>query len=1681
MKNYLKYKKILAFLSSLAVFFTTYFLILPAITLESEKVGTGTDNNLGIVLESLLEEPNKAEETGENALTESLPQNPSEESLALEPQPEESQVLESLPQESLTEEEAKKKTKENLSLITEKTVLAYQGSNYTVYAGFGASAKFPKGIELKAEEISSSHADYAMYKGMVDGMFQGGGNAVSFLQLFDIHFEYEGEEYQPQGNVRIKIEYDYGPRAEDSDGFQIIHFIEGTQAEVLENELTSTEKLEDVSIVTNHFSTYALARSTNTAEVTVDGKTYYTLSFNYLDDTGASKTSNVLVEKKTGAKVGTLPQDPYVTGKKFVEWRISGTTTKVDANTAVTGNMQIDAYFENVNVWKVSLNQVYYNRQQGRNVTFNTITLDVREEELPKTLADILPASVKVNRSMDNTLTTEQEYFPASQTVELTRNALVAKDTDNDKVVSFDYQYKPKETRYYIYYRLRNKDQSNSVELGRVAAYGSVDDVITIDGNKIPDQFKTQLANAEFERADSGTLYDVDQTYNVYYTRKRVLLSYATGEGSYIPAEELNSGDTKDLNNVVPTRAGYVFDGWYTNANYTGSPVTSIKVDTDTRLYAKWREANTTYSVVYLKEVYNADGLATTHQIHEVKPSVSGVTGTSVNGAQQTAPATALPFYYELDTTRNSQNNVTVAADGSTVVNVYYKLKSYNIEFFVNTASGLNSNTTRYAYIEIGGTNYAGRTYKIEGVKVGQKIQDVWPSAPNTEIKINNNRQLNNRDPYVPLTFNRWIDPTGKSPSLKTDRIYLTEDILAGVNAQTNTQVFHADYMTNVGREVTINYYFQSPTNSTTYPLGTSEKVATTAKGTFSCKAFPGYTNNDRKSTGTASTTATTVNCYYDLDKYTMTYKYNSKEQTSVTTVGTKENILQGTNINTAIYNYQPVRPADVDSDYTWGGWYKDATFTTPFFPSNTESMPIQGNQELYAKWVAPRYRVTFDLQGGSSTYNYSYTLEKGSLGMVPNEKPTKQYYDFVGWYDAPTGGNLFDPNARVMGNKTVYAQWRQKPLQYTVQYVEQGTNRVLATEKVMKGTAYQQGQQVTEPSIAISGYRPTETEKTIALQLNPDSNVITFTYVPKTATSYTVKYVLDSNPNIKVRADKVVNVSGDVIEVVELAQPVDDAFFARQTGVTSEMALKSYYPRVQNQKLPISATAANNVLTFRYVDYNTTIVDIQYLHMDNTAIPGQNAEQLALTKPNTLQTADKQKNIPGYTYVEVVDGQNVKNKGMYQIEGNGTRIALKYYYKKNIVLTPKAKNKVYDGTALTSSGVNDVDISANSLLTGHRVSNITYSGTITNAGTASTSIASVTIVDAQGVDKTHLYQIQKGTNTLTVRPKPVTVTITGEQKEVEYDGNTHQAGWTITKSDASYPDENIVEGTINRNAQKNAGPYTVNLQNKFTNNNPNYAVSFVASNGRLLITPKAVTLTSESASVAYDGTAKKHNVVQATGFVTGEGMTATTTATRTLPGKTVNDFTYTLNANTLARNYTITKVTGHLEVLPTVNLQKTDSTWNALEDARFELYRLDTNGVYASVQNYNDFQVGTNGYNLKGLPLGSYRLKEIQAPDGYIVLNKYIYFDLVEKADHSGDYDLVLATGNDGIELTDMRIQEGAADYSHRLQAVNQAGASLPNTGGEGASRYTLLGVLCLMLVVTIYAFKQKSKAEEA
>ena len=163
-------------------------------------------------------------------------------------------------------------------------------------------------------------------------------------------------------------------------------------------------------------------------------------------------------------------------------------------------------------------------------------------------------------------------------------------------------------------------------------------------------------------------------------------------------------------------------------------------------------------------------------------------------------------------------------------------------------------------------------------------------------------------------------------------------------------------------------------------------------------------------------------------------------------------------------------------------------------------------------------------------------------------------------------------------------------------------------------------------------------------------------------------------------------------------------------------------------------------------------------------------------------------------------------------------------------------------------------------------------------------------------------------------------VTLTANSKTVTYDGQPHDGSPYSCEALGLLPGHMVtVEYTCE--PQTNVGEHDIELNNaKIVDADGKdvtalYQITY--NYGKLTINPRNVTLTSASASKPYDGTPLTKDTVTVGGddFANGEGATYNVTGSQTEVGKSDNEFTYELNANTKASNYNITMYKGELVI----------------------------------------------------------------------------------------------------------------------------------------------------------------------
>ena len=207
----------------------------------------------------------------------------------------------------------------------------------------------------------------------------------------------------------------------------------------------------------------------------------------------------------------------------------------------------------------------------------------------------------------------------------------------------------------------------------------------------------------------------------------------------------------------------------------------------------------------------------------------------------------------------------------------------------------------------------------------------------------------------------------------------------------------------------------------------------------------------------------------------------------------------------------------------------------------------------------------------------------------------------------------------------------------------------------------------------------------------------------------------------------------------------------------------------------------------------------------------------------------------------------------------------------------------------------------------------------------------------------------------LTIKNRPIT--ITADDVTVKYDGQPHgENGYSITMG--SLVDGHAATVTIS-GSKTDAGEYeellvpsgTKIVDAKGKDVTSYYDISY--EDGTLTITKRNVTLTSADASKPYDGTAltNKNVTVGGDDFANGEGATYNVTGSQTEVGKSDNEFTYELNANTKASNYNITMYKGELVITAADSVAY-----------KVEHYKQNLDGSYNDTPNDIDPLSGTAG-----------------------------------------------------------------------------------------------------------------------
>ena len=579
--------------------------------------------------------------------------------------------------------------------------------------------------------------------------------------------------------------------------------------------------------------------------------------------------------------------------------------------------------------------------------------------------------------------------------------------------------------------------------------------------------------------ADGSTVVEV------YYDRYYYLMSFDL-DGGY-GVEPIYARYGAAISVGTPTKPGYTFDGWDKDIPATmPAEITKFK--------ASWKIGEAGFIVVFWYENANDNGysVAGTYTPADVKPGTEKKSGDYQNTNFEGKDADKHKhFTYNA----NKAETVTVAGDGSTVLNVYYTRNTYTLKFRVLDCDKWFFHT------------HNDSCYKVIKTITAKYQADIHGNFP---IKDGNDTI--------------WWNVPDNCKSFKPDTQLGSIDTMPGENIT----------FTSAGADSgAVLWYYVETLNGATGDY------------THGGKNFKLYKKIDIEKSGWLTYTEE----FHNITGFTQWWSdpvFNKMEQGGITSGVKKNNYLCYTrnsyklefyNYNAYVtgkggsvqfeaplsgYYFKPEYPDNLEKNaYVFAGWYTTADcYEGSEADLNTMTMPAS-DVVLYAKWTPKTHTVktylTKDvLDKGEAPLDTWAEVPHGTAVENPPKDPDRDPYKFVGWfYISDTGEEkAFDFSMPVNRDLNLYAKWSSNTLmEYTIRYaLEDGTeiappttgSALAGTTKTFDaktGTQLKEGYQ--------SGYFPKVSSHSLTLDIDDlTKNEFTFIYEAKPAVEYTVKYL---------------------------------------------------------------------------------------------------------------------------------------------------------------------------------------------------------------------------------------------------------------------------------------------------------------------------------------------------------------------------------------------------------------------------------------------------------------------------------------------------------------------------------------------------------------------------------------------
>lgn len=449
------------------------------------------------------------------------------------------------------------------------------------------------------------------------------------------------------------------------------------------------------------------------------------------------------------------------------------------------------------------------------------------------------------------------------------------------------------------------------------------------------DPTRTGYTFSGWDKAIPETMPAENTTITARWSVNRYTITFDADGGSAVSAITKNYGAAVSAP-TAPTKTGYTFAGWQLgDAPYTFSTMPAESIT----LTARWTARDDTeYTVKHYLQ--NADNDEYKLQATE---TLSGTTGAATAAAAKNKAGDYAHF------TAKAFEQGAIAADGSTVVEIYYDRDTFTVTFDANggTVDGAKMKTFRF-----------GQTLTLATPSNGDYAFGGW--------------------------FTEEACTTAAPAAMPAENLNLFAKWVAG---EVNYYVLRY--------EMDLNGEYQQVTTgsgSATGLLGSKLKLSSLKENkegfTFvrATQTLAGGTETELSGTTVAVAKEMTVKLYYSRNRYTLKWDLNA-----------------GTGAEGADYSDQqvyygaPITPpaTPTRSTYIFKGWRQLYASSAPA----PETMPAE-DMTLYALWERAKHAVIgIDDNDGTEYRNWDIEIGKPQTVAVTADRwPKKTGYDFLGW-----------------------------------------------------------------------------------------------------------------------------------------------------------------------------------------------------------------------------------------------------------------------------------------------------------------------------------------------------------------------------------------------------------------------------------------------------------------------------------------------------------------------------------------------------------------------------------------------------------------------------------------------------------------------------------------------------------